>query len=101
MNEKNRLSNSVSILPTSYSILDFQDNIIYIDYSETFSTSSFTYNIEALFEMERSIKYVTICNINIIGKTTYGSFMAQSSFILFKNFHVRGAKGEYRSSGIG
>ena len=51
--------------------------------------------------MERGIKYVTICNVNIIGKSTYGSFMAQSSFILFKNFHVRGAKGEYRSSGIG
>ena len=49
VNEKNRLSNSVSILPTSYTILDFQENIIYIDYSETFSTSSFTYNIEALF----------------------------------------------------
>ena len=27
--------------------------------------------------------------------------MAQSSFILFKNFHVKGAKGEYRSTGIG
>ena len=101
VNEKNRLSNSVSILPTSYTILDFQENIIYINYSETFSTSSFTYNIEALFEMERGIKYVTICNVNIIGKSTYGAFMAQSSFILFKNFHVKGAKGEYRSTGIG
>ena len=96
----NRMYNSVSIMPTSYTILDFQDNIIYIDYSETF-VSTYTFNISALFDLERGPKYITISNVTIIGKTTYTAFLAQSSFILFKNFHVRAAQGEYRASSIG
>ena len=43
--KSNRMYDSVSIMPTNYTILDFQDNIIYIDSSETFSTSSIKYNI--------------------------------------------------------
>ena len=101
VSEKNRMANSVSIKPSSYSILDFQDNIIYIDQSETFVHSSKTFNIQALFDMERGVKYVTICNVTIIGKTTYCAFLAQSSYILFKNFNIKAAKGEYKSAGIG
>ena len=88
-------------MPTNYTILDFQDNIIYIDSSETFTTSSIKYNINALFDMERNTRYVTICNVTIIGKTTYGAFLAQSYFDLFKNFHIKAAKGEYLSCYIG
>ena len=88
-------------MPTNFTILDFQDNIIYIDSSETFTTSSIKYNINALFDMERNTRYVTICNVTIIGKTTYGAFLAQSYFDLFKNFHIKAAKGEYLSCYIG
>ena len=91
--KSNRMYDSVSIMPTNYTILDFQDNIIYIDSSETFTTSSIKYNINALFDMERNTRYVTICNVTIIGKTTYGAFLAQSYFDLFKNFHIKAAKG--------
>ena len=101
VSEKNRMYDSVSIMPHNYTILDFQDNIIYIDSSETFTTSSIKYNINALFDMERNTRYVTICNVTIIGKTTYGAFLAQSYFILFKNFHIKAAKGEYKSCYIG
>ena len=99
--KSNRMYDSVSIMPTNYTILDFQDNIIYIDSSETFTTSSIKYNINALFDMERNTRYVTICNVTIIGKTTYGAFLAQSYFDLFKNFHIKAAKGEYLSCYIG
>ena len=101
VSDKIRMRGSVSIKPSSYTILDFKDNIIYIDNSETFTHSSLTYNINALFDMEKGIKFVTICNANIIGKTTYCAFLAQCYYILFKNFHIKAAKGEYKSCYIG
>ena len=101
VSSSNRMYNAVSIKPNSYSILDFQENIIYIDKSESFTYSSITYNINALFDLERGAKYITISNVTIIGKTTYVAFLAQSYFILFKNFHIQAAKGEYRSGSIG
>ena len=101
VSKNNRMYNSVAIKPSSYTILDFQDNYIYIDYSETFVSSSTTYNIYSLFDMERGAKYITISNITILGRCTYGAFLAQSSFILFKNFHMQIAQGENKSCGIG
>ena len=101
VSKSNRMFNSVTIKPPSYTILDFQDNYIYVDSSESFISSSTTYNIHCLFDMERGVKYVTITNITILGNYTYGAFLAQSSFILFKNFNVRIAQGENKSGGIG
>ena len=101
VSSSNRMYNSVSIKPSSYTILDFQDNYIYMDYSETFVSGSTTYNIYALFDIERGGKYITISNINIIGKCTYAAFLAQASYILFKNFHLLLAQGEHRNAGIG
>ena len=97
----NRMPDSVSIKPTSYTILDFQNNYIYIDFSQTFVSSSTTYNIYALFDIERGGKYISITNATILGKCTYCAFLAQASNILFKNFHIRMAKGETRSASIG
>ena len=101
VSKNNRMYNSVAIKPSSYTILDFQNNYIYIDYSESFLSSSTTYNIYSFIDMERGVKNVTVGNITLLGKCTYGAFLAQSSFILFKNFHIQIAQGEYRSSGIG
>ena len=101
VNKNNRMYNSVSIQPSSYTILDFQNNYIYIDSSESFTTSNINYNIRSFINMERGVKYVTICNLITLGKTTYGIFLAQSSYILFKNIHMQIAQGEYKSCGIG
>jgi len=97
----NRMNNSVAIKPSSYTILDFQNNYIYIDNSESFVSSSKTFNINTLIDMERGAKYITISNCTIIGQTTYGIFLAQSSYILFKNIHFKIAKGENSSAWIG
>ena len=101
VSKSNRMPDSVSIKPTSYTILDFQNNYIYIDFSQTFVSSSTTYNIYALFDIERGGKYISITNATILGKCTYCAFLAQASNILFKNFHIRMAKGETRSASIG
>ena len=100
VHKNNRMYNSVAIKPTSYTILDFQNNYIYIDYSETF-VSTYTYNIYSLFDIERGGKYITISNVNILGHCIYGAFLAQASYVLFKNFHMQIAQGEYASVGIG
>lgn len=63
----NRMNNSVAIKPSSYTILDFQNNYIYIDNSESFVSSSKTFNINTLIDMERGAKYITISNCTIIG----------------------------------
>ena len=97
----NRMSSSVAINLKSYTILDFQDNYIYVDYSQSFTKDGTTYNINCFIDMERGINNVTICNINLMGNLQYGVFLAQSYFILFKNFNIQIAKGESRSAGIG
>ena len=97
----NRMYNSVAIKPSSYTILDFQDNYIYIDSSESFTASNISYNIRCLINMERGISNVTVCNLTILGKTTYGIFLAQSYYILFKHVHIQIAQGEHQSCGIG
>ncbi|MBO6243273.1 MAG: leucine-rich repeat domain-containing protein, partial [Clostridia bacterium] len=101
VNRNNRLYNSVAINPPSYTILDFQNNYIYIDSSESFVSSSTTYNIGTLFDIERGKTQITISNVTLIGNTSYGAFLAQASFILFKNFHIQIAKGEHSSCYIG
>jgi len=101
VSSSNRMYNSVAIKPSSYTILDFQNNYIYIDSSETFVASNITYNIRTLIDMERGAKYITICNLTTLGKTTYGIFLAQSYYVLFKNIHMQIAQGEHRSVGIG
>ena len=97
VNKNNRLYNSITIKPASYTILDFQNNIIYADTSETFVDSNITYNIHSFIDMERSTQYVTICNLTLLGNPDYGIFIAQGFHILIKNFHIQIAKGEHKS----
>ena len=97
VNRNNRLYNSITIKPASYTILDFQNNYIYVDTSETLVESNITYNIHSFIDMERSTEHVTICNLTILGKPDYGIFIAQGFNILIKNFHIQIAKGEFKS----
>ena len=98
----NRMVNSVAINVKSFTILDFENNYIFTDYSQTFKNDSGTeYNIHCFIDMERGINNVTISNINLMGENQYGAFLAQSYDILFKNFNIQIAKGQNRSSGIG
>ena len=97
----NRMVNSVAINVKSFVILDFQDNYIYVDNSQSFTKDGTTYNINCFIDMERGINNSTICNINLMGTLTYGAFLAKCYFILFKNFNIQIAKGESHSAGIG
>ena len=102
VHKNNRMAGSVAIKPASYTILDFQNNYIYIDQSESFETSSnSTVNIYTLFDIERGGTQITLSNVTLIGMTSYGAFLAQASYILFKNFHIQIAKGEHASCYIG
>ena len=98
----NRMLSSVAINVKSFVILDFENNYIFVDDSQTFKNDAGTeYNINCFIDMERGINNSTICNINLMGIHVYGAFLAQSYFILFKNFNIQIAKGQSRSSGIG
>ena len=98
----NRMLNSVALNVKSFVILDFEENYIFIDNSQTFTNDAGTvYNINCFIDMERGINNSTICNINLMGECTYGAFLAQSYDILFKNFNIQIAKGQNRSAGIG
>jgi hypothetical protein len=98
----NRMVNSVAINVKSFVILDFENNYIFVDNSQTFKNDAGTeYNINCFIDMERGINNSTICNINLMGEHTYGAFLAQCYFILFKNFNIQIAKGQSRAAGIG
>ena len=102
VNKSNRMANSVAINFKSYTILDFENNYIFVDNSKTFKNDAGTEcNINCFIDMERGVTNATICNINLMGIHIYGAFLAQCSFILYKNFNVQIAKGQSRSSGIG
>ena len=96
-----RMSSSVAIIMQSFVILDFENNYIFIDNSQTFTDGGTTYNINCFIDMERGVNNSTICNINLIGQCSYGAFLAQSYNILFKNFNIQIAKGQSSSVGIG
>ena len=94
--------NSVAINVKSFTILDFQNNYIFVDNTQTFKNDAGTeYNINCFIDMERGINNSTISNINIMGECIYGAFLAQCYDILFKNFNIQIAKGQHRSCGIG
>ena len=97
----NRMNSSVAINCKSYVILDFENNYIYIDNSEKYINDTKEYSILCFIDMERGVKYVTICNINLMGQHTYGVFAAQSYYILFQNFNILIAQGEHSSGSIG
>ena len=95
------MNTSVAIKFGSYIILDFEDNYIYIDNSEKLIKNEKEYGLNCFIDIERGIKYSTICNLNLFGMQTYGIFMAGSSYILFKNIKMSIAQGENRSVSIG
>ena len=97
----NRMSKSVAIKCISNIILDFNNNFIYIDNSEDYVNESNNYNIGCFIDMERGVKNVTICNLNLMGENIYGIFVAQSSNILFQNINITLAQGDNYSSSIG
>jgi len=99
--EANRMGTSVAIKCSSYVILDFEDNYIYIDNTEKLKKNSKEYGLDCLIDMERGVKNTTICNLNLLGMATYGIFVAQSYFILFKNIKMSIAQGENKSVSIG
>ena len=96
----NRMNGSVSISCPSNVILDFGDNIIYIDYTEEYIDDS-KYKIEAFIDIERSVNNTTICNLTIIGIHCYGIFVAGCWNLLFQNINIALAKGERKSGYIG
>ena len=96
-----RMSSSVAINVQNFVILDFENNYIFVDNSQTFTDGGTTYNINCFIDMERGLNNSTICNINLMGECFYGAFLAQSYNILFKNFNIQIAKGQSSSVGIG
>ena len=96
----NRMNGSVSISCPSNVILDFGDNIIYIDYTEEYIDDS-KYKIEAFIDIERSVNNTTVCNLTIIGIHCYGIFVAGCWNLLFQNINIALAKGERKSGYIG
>ena len=101
VSSSNRMNNSVAIKCKSDVILDFNNNYIYIDNSEDYIKDSNKYDIGCFIDMERGVKNVTICNLNLMGQNTYGIFVAQSSNILFQNINITLAQGDNYSCSIG
>ena len=99
--DTNRMNASVAIKCSSYVILDFEENYIYIENTEKLKKGSKECGLDCLIDIERGIKYTTICNLNLFGMQTYGIFVAGSSFIFFKNIKIFIAQGENRSVSIG
>ena len=102
VNVSNRNNSSVSIQPGNYTILDFGGNTIHVDRGETFTATTvksgvsytFTYDIRAFINMERGVHDVSICNLILTGKPTYGIFVAQGYYIYFYNIYIGTAVGE-------
>ena len=97
----NRMSNSVSYKLSSYTIIDFLNNTIYCDMSESFTSNNITYNINAFIDIERQVHDSSIRNLIFIGMPTYSIFIAQSYQIMMNNIYVGVAKGETHAAGIG
>ena len=101
VHHNNRMNLSVAINCKSYVILDFENNIIYIDNSENYKSEGKEYKIISFIDMERGINHTTICNLNLIGIHTFGIFVAGSSDLFFQNINISIAKGEKYSGFIG
>ncbi|MCR5725043.1 MAG: leucine-rich repeat domain-containing protein [Treponema sp.] len=109
VNVSNRMAGSISIIPPSYTILDFDDNTIYVDTSGSFSgsqtksgvTYSFTYNINSFINIERGVHDISVRNGTFTGKPTYGIFIAQGYDIVVDNVKIMAASGETCAANIG
>ena len=102
VNTANRMKSSISINCRSYVIIDFGDNYIYIDNSQTYTKDSGEkYSIQCFIDIEKYLHDITICNLNLIGMHTYGVFLSGSYDVLFKNINITIAQGENISSSIG
>lgn len=109
VNVSNRMAGSISIIPPSYTILDFNDNTIYVDTSAAFSgsqrkgsvTYSFTYNINSFINMERGVHDISVRNGTFTGSPTYGIFIAQGYDIVVDNVKIMTASGETHTANIG
>lgn len=109
VNVSNRMAGSISIIPPSYTILDFDDNTIYVDTSETFSgsqtksgtTYSYTYNINSFINIERSVHDISVRNAIFTGTPVYGIFIAQAYNIVVDNVQIMTASGETHAADIG
>ena len=97
----NRMYNSVSYKLASFTIIDFLNNTIYCDMSESFISNNITYNILAFIDMERGVHDSSIRNLTLTGMPTYSIFIAQSYRIMMNNIYVGVARGEVHSAGIG
>ena len=80
------MNGSASISCPRNVILDFGDNIIYMDYTkESIDNSDTKYKIQVFIDIERSVNNYTVCNLTIIGIYCYGIFVAGSWNLLFQN----------------
>ena len=102
VSKSNRMYGSVAIICQSYCILDFEDNIIYVDYSEKYTNQEGKeFSIGCFINFERNIQYASVCNLNLIGIHDYCIYVAGSSYLLFQNINVSLAQGEKKSGFIG
>lgn len=101
VSSNNRMYRTLAIKCSDYVILDFEDNYIYMDNSETYTSDSINYKIGTFIDMERGAKFITICNLILMGNVTYGFFLAQAREILFQNITMTIAKGEHSTISIG
>lgn len=92
---------SVSLVPQNYTILDFCNNTIYVDRSESVEIDGVTCNILCFITMDKGINNVSIRNLIITGKPSYGAFLAKAYNVLFKNVTIAVVKDETYSTGIG
>ena len=102
VNAKDRMYGSAAIIPQNYTILDFEEHYIYVDYKEKYKNSSGKeFSIGCFINIERQKHDITIRNLNLFGTHNYGVYVAGSSHLLFQNINVFIAEGESISGFIG
>ena len=102
VNQKDRMYGSAAIIPQNYTILDFEDHYIYVDYNQKYKNSSGKeFSIGCFVNIERQKHDISIKNLNLFGTHYYGVYVAGSSNLLFQNINILLAEGESISGFIG
>lgn len=79
-------------------IIDFGGNTIWVDTSGEDANKK---NIDAFIDFERGATNISVRNLTLTGRPSYGIFMAQASDIVCANIHFGKAKGDNIGPGIG
>ena len=97
------MNGSASISCPNYVILNFRDNIIYIDYTEESIDDSYTkYKIQSFIDKKEVLIILLYSNLTIICIHCYAIFVAGFWNLLFQNIiNIALVKGERKSGFIG